>query len=652
MEIKNIYYADFETLTKESQDFINLGHTDVFLIYLKTNEQGYYFNNLDEFFNFLLYENSKSAYIYFHNLSFDGDFIIKYLIRKHPRYFKNSIDINKQNKRNLANYFYVFNSGNKIYYIEYFRTIYINGKKKKIKLIFKCSYNILSGSIESLGKSLGHNKKQEETELINKGLIQNTKEFYNLGSFNMQPEIDHYFKKYIKKDVEIAQLSLDNFINEIINNYKLIYSKRFDKNCINPHKCFTIATIVYKLSLNNIYNNFGYEYFKKYKIKGTNYEFYKNWYYGGFTQFNEQYHNKWIKNKKIKCFDINSSYPFQMTKLLPVGELYETINPKWDNYIEWYELDVEYAEIKNKYYNFVILKNWKKETADRYVRTQYNFKCYYTKQEYDFINKIYDFKIKTKKVYYSEAFYILKDFVNTLYQYKEHYANIGDEAKKYTYKIMLNSLYGVQCKRDKFNTILYVDKETHEKMKEKNKNIENYVIMINEREYKVNGFKNEKIFNSEYYGVYLLPLKEKKKTNNILIGAAITSYARLQIWELIYKVGIENWYYTDTDSVFINDVENINDLIEIDKSKLGAWDLECELEGGKILGAKRYYFLKANNKGVKFGFSGVDIEPETFEWEQLFNEDIVLSDMQQVVKRDDYGIYFDFRDYHIKKGGL
>lgn len=644
----NIYFADFETLTQDSKDFKLLNHTDVFLTYIESlnNDKGQMHYNLNDFMKFILNLN-ESSLIYFHNLSFDGDFIIKWLIKNFDGEFFNPL----LGKPKRLKYFEIFNQGNKIYSIHIKNIKYIKGKKKKINIVFKCTYNLFNTSIESLGKSIGKNKKDEFEELKAAGICENLKDFYDLGGFNMDEKIRFYFEKYIKKDVKIAKQTFINFENELYNNHELIYSKKYNRNCLNIRNELTIGRIVYKLSFNSIYNNYDKYLLKKYRISSEEYDRAKKFYYGGFTQFNDKYHNKWLSNLNIVCLDINSSYPYQMTKLLPVGALYDKINPEWKEHLEYFELDIEEAIIKPNFENFPCLKNWTNLNNERYVKILFNFKCYYAKQEFEFLQKIYDFKIKTKKVYYAEAAYPLKPLIDILYKYKETATLKGDAGKKQTYKIMLNSLYGTQCMRKKYNSIWYVYKNDYENLKQKWLKNKNLTIEINEKEYSIEGFKNDPIYNSKFYGVYVSPIKDKKAYPNILIGAQITSYARLQLWEAIYNIGIENWYYSDTDSIFVKNLHNLSNIIEFDKSKLGAWSKEdFEFNNGKILGAKRYIFTSNENNKVKFGFSGVDVDVNKFDFKRLFNDKETLYNSQIVVKRDEFGTYFDFRDYNLKVG--
>lgn len=641
-----VYFSDFETLTENSNDYKKLKHTQVYLAYIKSidgNDEQLFFN-LNDYMNFIL-SFKKSIIIYFHNLSFDGNFIFKWLLRNYKNDFVQPLE--KEKCRNQF-YYSIFKHGNRIYKIQI--------QNKKVKILFKCSKNLLTSSISQLGKNFNLQKLKGMNELIKKGVIKNKEEFYNLGTINFKDnKIKNIFIEYIKQDVEIARLSYLEF-KENIENIKYNNFRKYgkDKKAISLNKELTIGSISYKLSKAYLFQNYKKRIAKQYFISVDEFKKAKPYFYGGWTQFNPIYWNRYLKNLNGIVIDINSSYPFQMTKPLPLGGLKTKKSMDWFNYLEYWEVDVEYAKIKKEYYNFVLLKNWKKNTIDRYVRVLRNFKCYYTKEEYLFIKKIYDIKEKSIKKYYCEAIPFLKDFIEELYKYKVHYSKTGEKAKKLTYKIMLNALYGKQCSRYEFGEEYYVPKEKMEYFKKLRK--EHKIIEVFGKKFVIESVGNKIIPSLNAIIVHLFPVEEKKKrVNNILIAAQITSYARLQIWETILKVGVDKFLYSDTDSIFFKDIKDVKEIekyISIHPTDLGKWEIECQFKEGIILGAKRYSFLKKEENGYKFGFCGVNnIEYDKVDWDEVAAGDI-LPNAQVYRKEDDYGILIGLRDYEIKKGSL
>ena len=69
------------------------------------------------------------------------------------------------------------------------------------------------------------------------------------------------------------------------------------------------------------------------------------------------------------------------------------------------------------------------------------------------------------------------------------------------------------------------------------------------------------------------------------ISVCITSYARCKKLIPAVQANWENFIYCDTDSMFLKDDAK---EIEVDKSKLGAWDLEKTFKDIKIIGPKTY----------------------------------------------------------------
>lgn len=89
---------------------------------------------------------------------------------------------------------------------------------------------------------------------------------------------------------------------------------------------------------------------------------------------------------------------------------------------------------------------------------------------------------------------------------------------------------------------------------------------------------------------------------NILFASATTSYAyRNLLMPLTYNVGgiDEGFIYTDTDSHFLTiDYWNtIKEHVDLDKYRLGAWDLEHKyIKNMTVLNHKKYCLLNDKNK--------------------------------------------------------
>lgn len=657
----SIYFADFETLTINSNDYKNINHTDVFLWYLENKDDDYGSGaigySLDEFMEFLK-ADKKSKIVYFHNLSFDGNFIYKWLKRNMINYYK---FIGSPKPR--GTYWEVFKNNNKYYYItiNYKTSEYVNGRRvgRKFYIKFMCTFNLLSSSIDALGKSLKINKIDNSRidELIKLNVIKNVEDFYNAGSLdfkNRNDLIKDTFIEYIKRDVRIAKESYINFVNNI-DSLDEVYNRKYKKKNVNVFNTLTIASLSQKLCKNHILNEGMNDVYRGFYIKSPEmYKLAKNFYGGGITQFNTDYHNKDFYESGVGI-DINSSYPFQMTKLLPYGELMEE-KPDGD-YLEYYHVKIKSAIIKQKYRHLICLKNWKKSSSllYRYVKILDQADVYYFKDEWEIIKKIYDVKIESIKVYYAKASRWLSKFINRLYYFKTHYKQIGQEANSVSYKILLNSLYGSFCKRMDYDVVGFFNEAEKKVLMEKYRNDklnnEKTEIYIGGESYYINGDTQQDIKELELYGIRLIENKEKDKLPNVLIGATITAYGRVQLLSTIIKLGTHNFIYCDTDSIFVKNYtrETIKKYVEMDDYDIGKWSLDFEFTRGRILGAKRYGFK--NGDKVKFGFCGIHKSKVNKDnWDKIIQSDITIEDGILQRQEDDYGIILVWKDYITKIG--
>lgn len=84
-----------------------------------------------------------------------------------------------------------------------------------------------------------------------------------------------------------------------------------------------------------------------------------------------------------------------------------------------------------------------------------------------------------------------------------------------------------------------------------------------------------------------------------IIASAVTSFARMMLWELMQKAGMDNVIYCDTDSLFVNNDGLANLKSQINPIELGK--LKIEKSGScHIRGAKDYIFNgKVKLKGIK-----------------------------------------------------
>lgn len=118
------------------------------------------------------------------------------------------------------------------------------------------------------------------------------------------------------------------------------------------------------------------------------------------------------------------------------------------------------------------------------------------------------------------------------------------------------------------------------------------------------------------------------------ISAHVTAYARVKLWKLFIKAGLENVYYCDTDSIFVNSAgyENLKSEIAIDR--LGMLKIEGITDDLKIFGCKQYIFGdKKKHKGKRA--NAIKIDDNTFEQEQWSTLETLINNKNLV----DYQVY-------------
>lgn len=178
---------------------------------------------------------------------------------------------------------------------------------------------------------------------------------------------------------------------------------------------------------------------------------------------------------------------------------------------------------------------------------------------------------------------LFSDYVNTLFDYKVKYSRENKPGFRYIVKILLNSLYG------KWGQEYHVTKFIG--------NVPDDFPMITYGYSQSGGFNFTdinwfgKLYRSYQTGLstYAFPA----------IAGAITSNARMILWNYIEKAGKENVYYTDTDSLFVNHSGFINLADCISDGKIGKLELKSSSNSVYIFGNKDYIFDKEiTHKGV------------------------------------------------------
>lgn len=113
-------------------------------------------------------------------------------------------------------------------------------------------------------------------------------------------------------------------------------------------------------------------------------------------------------------------------------------------------------------------------------------------------------------------------------------------------------------------------------------------------------------FNAELGGWALCsrPVpEERQRFYNVAVAASITGFVRAYMWKSINQC--KGVIYCDTDSIFCRDTGEL----ELDNTKLGAWDIEAVSNFGGVAGKKLYAFCCDDGKW-KTASKGVKLQPE------------------------------------------
>ncbi len=230
---KEWYVADFETATKKTEYYKNRKDTRVILAGLqkfgKYDAEIEKFVSIEQFFKRVF--DSKSKTVWFHNLSFDGDFIIKYLV--------NELNFTIKTVAEKANELQIFKQGNRLYYLK----VVYRYKRQLRKIYFRCSYLLLNSPIKSLGKDIQIEKYKDGQENDN---------FYNLEPVERLEDLPKDFLEYLERDITIANIALNNLETAISSAKTVKYYNLKNKSPFNIYNKLTIGSIAYSM-LKKIY---------------------------------------------------------------------------------------------------------------------------------------------------------------------------------------------------------------------------------------------------------------------------------------------------------------------------------------------------------------------------------------------------------------
>lgn len=300
-------------------------------------------------------------------------------------------------------------------------------------------------------------------------------------------------------------------------------------------------------------------------------KFLKLAYYGGRTEAFKRgtFNYKNFGGKTLKVFDVNSLYPYVMLKDFPDPNSIMVVNKCTDYILQNFEGVCDVVMICPKDLNIPYLPVRYKDKL--IFPTGYIKGCYSHFEIRNAIKKGYKLVSMAKSIYYTATIKIFKDYVNNLYEARlKHKKELNP--MEIVDKLLMNSLYGKFCQNYEDNNEVMGINQFLEIGKEK---FDSYTV--------------------EKYGIVKTTKHNDKPPKFVqpIWSLYVTAYGRDLMYSYFEKIGFDNIYYTDTDSLFtIQDFDESNNI--------GGLKLEKEEKIATIVRPK-FYSLgeKAKVKGFK-----------------------------------------------------
>lgn len=389
-----ILYADFETSTKLIDGKVN---TYLWGLVSEDNSIREYGIDINSFFDFIS-KLPETPFIYFHNISWDGSFIIHYLI-------DNGFEF-------LEKVNYASNNNTFSWVADYNTNIYsIKVKTKKGMITFLDSLKLLVSSVDKLGKALNLPKLEID--------------YNEYTSFKSKGDVPQILIDYLFRDIDI------------VREFMKVFSEKVEKVKI------TLASTMYHefqkyYGERNFARDFGSPHMESnvldrelwYKIKES--------YSGGFTAISPRYVEVDLQNINGYSYDWNSMYPSVMMHYrMPYGR--PTLEKQYDTDLELLEIRV-FSALKTDPYIPAMLPNGSKGNyAGKYLSECEDMTIFVWKEEWEEIKKGYDIDYIISETLYFRSKFVFKEFISKI---KEEKINAKTPVDRFISKIKQNSLYG------------------------------------------------------------------------------------------------------------------------------------------------------------------------------------------------------------------
>lgn len=207
-----------------------------------------------------------------------------------------------------------------------------------------------------------------------------------------------------------------------------------------------------------------------------------------------------------------------------------------------------------------------------------------------------------KKVWYA-AFYtkapIFKNYVSFFWELRKQYKSRGDVSGSTFCKYMLNSLYG-KFAQGHYKWSTFNPATLYETLQSMGESItEDYLRMANlpdlpigQMEWLPNGVKTPIKLRTIGSATQICSRAGWHHNSFVGIASYVTSYARRYLLELLSIAGVDNAYYYDTDSLFVNrrGYDRLRKAGRLSETELGGLKLEGKEYEPVFLAPKDYMF--------------------------------------------------------------
>ena len=572
IEIKNTSFVmDFETASVEKEDEIIPVISTFALLAIKgrfTQEfipQGFYWKDYDDLISLSLNRiidtvkrcgsSAKNIDLWFNNSSkFDNEFFIDWLI---------------ENKFEQVHHTRIYNNQFKLLGGSSISFLELEFRYRDYKFTIRDLYRFTQLSVAKLGNIVGVKK-----------LIDIGQKYYGKNFSTLKPKQKEEYFEYAKEDIHVLWKGFQLF-----------------------HKFISLNTTKKTLPSYALEDWKEREWSKKNYLKIPISSRIKECYMGGYSNVNP-IHKERLVEGEIKCYDINSAYPYAMMQKLPVVEVLEPIGDL-TNYAKLYCIQIRKGALK---LNLVPIVRDCKKMNTFYSNFEETINYWVWDIELEWIKKYYDnLQYEILEVKYFETDYVFTNYIKHWYEVKESSSRIlADiekgrsfefdksyyEMEKTVAKLMMNSLYGkfgqkpifkfYQIMDDGFekDNVVEIDYKTDEYGWSKKwlriETVKTKILAFDKTIYEV--------VEVDQNNNVIMP----DECNNIFISSYITVFVRCILYEVIYEKQ-EKFLYSDTDSIYcIGEI----DSKYLDEFELGKWKKERDDNFFKSLGSKCYISSK------------------------------------------------------------